>query len=155
MENHCCHVENWTSIQHWVTQGILKKIELFKSRRFNADKCNNVLIETRNTATRRTVFWGVMLGSAKTWQEFPKRCRGRLGSLDKGTGVQQGIPLCGKCWHPPRTPHAALKSTILRVWIEKWVRIRKNKHWKVFLWVFARSILRLYSLKRTEYWKIT
>lgn len=88
-------------------------MELLKPSRFNADKCINVLMGTRNAAT-------CILGSnasawsAKTQQEFSKCCKGRLGSLDKGTGAQQGKSLCKQVLTPTQnashSPEVLIKS---------------------------------------------
>lgn len=72
-------------------------MELFKPSRFNADKCITVLMGTRNAATLRAVFCGIILCPKL---KFPKFCRGRLGSSDKGTGAQQYVPLCKQVLTP-------------------------------------------------------
>lgn len=41
-------------------QGTLNKMELFKPSRFNADKCINVLMGTRNAATCSIVLWAII-----------------------------------------------------------------------------------------------
>lgn len=62
-------------------QGTLDKMELFKPRRFNADKPINVLMGTKNAATCRIVFWAVIF-----WLDQTKFNRSSLNVAEDHEG---------------------------------------------------------------------
>lgn len=66
-------------------QGTLNKMELFKPSRFNTDKCINVLMGTRNTATFRNVVWAVIF-----WLDQTKFNKSSLNVVEDHRGSGQG-----------------------------------------------------------------
>lgn len=66
-------------------QGTLNKMELFKPGRFDADKCINVLMGTRSTATCRIVLWAVIF-----WLDQTKFNRSSVNVAEDHWGFGQG-----------------------------------------------------------------